>query len=203
MMKKLFTLLLGNTIASFAITCVIKSGLGCFAITACNMALANWFGLSLGVAGMIVELIMLSYVTYKGEGIGIASIVNATYGSLMIDVFNSFLPSGSFMIIGLLLLPIGWSLVGRSGLGDAGSNMLMNIIIRQTGKSITLIRGVEECTFMVIGLLGARSSVTWFTILLSVGLGYLLNVVYKVIGYEPEKVEHSFIIKRKIAEKVD
>lgn len=203
MMKKLFTLLLGNTIASFAITCVIKSGLGCFAITACNMALANWFGLSLGVAGMIVELIILSYVTYKGEGIGIASILNATYGSLMIDVFNSFLPSGSFMIIGLLLLPIGWSLVGRSGLGDTGSNMLMNIIIRQTGKSITLIRGVEECTFMVIGLLGARSSVTWFTILLSVGLGYLLNVVYKIIGYEPEKVEHSFIIKRKIAEKVD
>lgn len=203
MWKRLLTLLLGNTIASFAITCVIKSGLGCFAITACNMALANWFGLTVGASGMIVELLMLSYVTYKGEGIGIASIINATYGSLMIDVFNSFLPSGSFMVIGLLLLPIGWSLMGRSQLGDTGSNMLMNIIIKQTGKSISLIRGLEECMFMMIGLLGARNNITWFTILLSVGLGYLLNVVYKVIGYEPEKVKHDFIIKRKTVEKVN
>ena len=72
---------LGITISSFAITCVIKAGLGCFAVTTANMALANWTGLTIGITGMIVELAMLSIATFMGEGFGLTSIVNATYGS--------------------------------------------------------------------------------------------------------------------------
>ena len=92
-MKRMTSLLVGNTIASLGISMLIKSGLGCFALTAGNIAIANWFGITVGTAGMIIELIMLLLATYLGEGIGLTSIVNAIYGSLMIDVFCAIVPT--------------------------------------------------------------------------------------------------------------
>ena len=120
MTQKLIKLVLGNTLASFAISCVVRAGFGCFSTTAANMALANWFGITVGMAGMLIELLMLSIATWKGEGIGWTSIINATYGSLMIDVFLILLPKSPFMILGLLLLPIAWAMMGSVGLGENG-----------------------------------------------------------------------------------
>lgn len=197
MRKRLTSLLVGNTIASLGITMLIKSGFGCFALTAANMALANWFNITIGTTGMILETLMVLIATYKGEGIGLTSIVNALYGSIMIDVFNALLPSSPFMVLGLLIIPIGWALMGKAGYGDTGSNILMNVILKSTGKSITLIRGIEECIFLTLGLLGAREAVTWFTIALTFGLGYLMEFEYKLIKYDPTEIKHQYLIKRK------
>ena len=200
MWKKLTTLLLGNTLASLGITCVIKAGLGVFPGTAANIALSNWFGISIGMASMLVELVMLAIATYKGEGIGVTAIVNATYGSLMIDVFNAILPSHPIMVVGLILLPLGWSFMGRAALADTGSNVLTNALVKQTGKSIGFIRNVIETSFLLIGLLGARDHITIFTFILSFGFGYLMQIVYKLVKYNPTKIKHSFIIKRKVTQ---
>lgn len=195
-MKRMTSLLIGNTIASLGISMLIKSGLGCFALTAGNMALANWFGITVGTAGMILEIIMLLLATYLGEGIGLTSIVNAIYGSVMIDVFSFILPSNSLMIIGLLIIPFGWVLMGRAAYGDTGSNILMNALLKKYGLSISLMRGTQEVVFLSLGLLGAREYVTWFTIALTFGLGYLLQICYKLVKYDPTKIKHSFLIKR-------
>jgi uncharacterized membrane protein YczE len=190
------SLLVGNTIASLGISMLIRSGLGCFALTAGNMALANWFGITVGTAGMILEIIMLLLATYLGEGIGLTSIVNAIYGSVMIDVFSFILPSNPLMIIGLLIIPFGWVLMGRAAYGDTGSNILMNALLKKYGLSISFMRSIQEIVFLSLGLLGAREYVTWFTIALTFGLGYLLQVVYKFMRYDPTEINHSFIIKR-------
>lgn len=194
-MKRMTSLLVGNTIASLGITMLIKSGLGCFALTAGNMALANWFGITVGIAGMILELIMLLLATYLGEGIGLTSIVNAIYGSVMIDVFSFILPSSPLMIIGLLIIPFGWVLMGRAAYGDTGSNILMNALLKKYGLKISYTRGAQEIIFLSLGLLGARNYVTWFTIALTFGLGYLLQFCYGLVKYDPTEINHSFIIR--------
>ena len=196
MIKKIMTLLLGCTIASFSIACVINSGLGCFALTAANMSIANMTGLSLGTVGMIVDLSLLSIATYKGEGIGVTALVNATYCSYAIDIFHTILPTHPLMVLGLLIIPLGWGLMGRVGLGDTASNLVMNIFARETKFNLGIVRGVEECLFMLIGLIAAREYVTWFTIVLSLGLGYLLQYGYKLINYDPTKIRHKYFIKR-------
>ena len=150
MIKKIMTLLLGCTIASFSIACVINSGLGCFALTAANMSIANMTGLSLGTVGMIVDLSLLSIATYKGEGIGVTALVNATYCSYAIDIFHTILPTHPLMVLGLLIIPLGWGLMGRVGLGDTASNLVMNIFARETKFNLGIVRGVEECLFMLI-----------------------------------------------------
>jgi uncharacterized membrane protein YczE len=190
------SLLVGNTIASLGISMLIKSGFGCFALTAGNIALANWFGLTVGTAGMIIEVIMLLLATYLGEGIGLTSIINAIYGSVMIDVFNLIIPTSPFMVLGLLVIPFGWILMGRAAFGDTGSNILMNALLKKFGLSISFMRSIQEVVFLSLGLLGAREYVTWFTIALTFGLGYLLQVVYKFMRYDPTEINHSFIIKR-------
>jgi uncharacterized membrane protein YczE len=157
--------------------------------------LASWFGISIGMAGMIVELIMLAIATYKGEGIGWTSIINATYGSLMIDVFLAILPESPFMLSGLMLLPIAWAIMGSVGLGENGGNTLMNAILKHTNLNITVVRGVQEFILLLIGFIGARNMVTIFTVVLVFGLGPLLEVVYKWLGFDPTTVEHKYLIK--------
>lgn len=195
MRNKLIKLILGNTLAAFSISCVVQAGFGCFSTTAANAALASWFGISIGVAGMIIELIMLTIATWKGEGLGWTSIINATYGSLMIDVFLRILPKSPFMVTGLILLPIAWAMMGSVGLGENGSNTLMNAILKNTNLNITVVRGVQEFILLLIGFLGARDMVTIFTIILVFGLGPLLEFVYKIVGFEPTAIKHKYLIK--------
>ena len=195
MRKRLIKLILANTLASFAITCVIKSGFGYFSTTAANLAIANWTGMTVGMAGMMIELIMLLIATWKGEGIGWTSIINATYGSLLIDVFIAILPESPFMIAGLILLPIAWAAMGSVGLGENGGNTLMNALLKHTKLNISVLRGIQEFILLAIGFLGAREHVTLLTIALVFGLGPLLQIVYKWIGFDPTKVKHKYLIK--------
>lgn len=196
-MKKLMTLFIGNTLASFAITCVINAGFGFFSVTAANMAVANWFNSTVGITGMVLELIMLIIATRLGEGVGITSIVNATYGSIMIDVFMYILPKNPFMVLGIFLLPIAWAMMGSVGLGENGSNTLMNAILKHSSLNISTVRGIQEFILLVVGFLGARDTVTIFTIILVFGLGPLLQIMYKWIGFDPTVVEHKYLIKKR------
>ena len=38
-----------------------------------------------------------------------------------------------------------------------------------------------ECGYLLVGLLGARQSVTIFTLVLSFGFGYLMKIIYKIM----------------------
>ena len=197
MIKKLTNLFIGTTLSSFAIVCVLKAGFGCFSVTACNMALANWLGITIGLAGFLVESIMLVIATKLGEGVGLTALLNASYGSFMIDVFNYLLPVNPLMLLGLPLIGIAWSMMGSTGYGDTGSNILTNALMKKTKKNIGLIRGALEVAMLSIGFIGARSNVTIFTLILSITLGYMLQIIYRFIKYEPTLIKHKFIIKGK------
>lgn len=197
MIKKLFKLLFGVLLSSFSITCVIHAQLGVFPITSANIALTNWLGISIGVSGMIVELVILGLALSLGEGLSLTGIVNATLGSLLIDLWNPILPYHPLMVLGILLLPIAWYLSGSIGLGDTNQNLLTNAILKRTNKSMGLVRGIQEVLFMVIGLIGGKGCVTPLTIILSLFFGKIMEFEYKLLGYRPEEVNHKFIIKGK------
>lgn len=202
MIKKLFKLLFGILLSSFGITCVIHAQLGVFPITSANIAVANWLGVSIGVGGVLVELVILGLALYLGEGLSFTGIVNATIGSLLVDVWNPILPYHPLMVLGILLLPIAWFLSGSIGLGDTNQNLLTNGILKRTNKSMGLVRGMQESLLMIIGLIGGKGCVTPLTIILSLFFGKLMSVEYKLLGYRPEEVQHKFIIKGKCRNEV-
>ena len=197
MIKKLLKLFSGVVLSSFGITCVIHANLGVFPITATNIAVSNWLGISMGVAGMIVELLILGLALYLGEGVSLMGIVNATLGSLLIDFWNPILPYHPLMVLGILVLPIAWFLSSSVGLGDTNQNLLTNGIIKRTNKSLGLTRTLQESTFMIIGLIGGKGCVTPLTIVLSLFFGKIMEFEYKLLKYDPIKVTHSYLIGAK------
>ena len=203
MIKKLIKLLFGVLLSSFSITMVIHAQLGVFPITAANIALTNWLGISIGVSGMLVELVILGLALYLGEGLSFTGIVNATIGSLLIDLWNPILPYHPLMVLGIFLLPLAWYLSSSVGLGDTNQNLLTNGIIKKTGKNMGMVRGCQEVLFMIIGVLGGKGCVTPLTVILSLFFGKLMSVEYKLLGYKPEEVQHKFIIKGKCRNEVE
>ena len=197
MIKKLLKLFSGVVLSSFGITCVIHANLGVFPITATNIAVSNWLGISMGVAGMIVELSILGLALYLGEGVSLTGIVNATLGSLLIDFWNPILPYHPLMVLGILVLPIAWFLSSSVGLGDTNQNLLTNGIIKRTNKSLGLVRTLQESTFMIIGLVGGKGCITPLTIALSLFFGNIMEFEYKLLKYDPTKVTHSYLIGAK------
>ena len=196
-MKKILRLIFGIILSSFAITMVINAGLGVFPITSANLALSNWLGVSMGVAGMLVELAMLIIAYKMGEGLTLTGILNATVGSLLIDVWSLILPKSPIMILGIFLLPIAWFFSSGAGLGDTNQNLVQNAILKRTNKNIGFVRMCQEVLFMGLGLLGAREYISPLTIILSLGFGYIIQFEYKLLKYDPTKVKHSFLIKGK------
>lgn len=196
-MKKISRLIFGIMLSSFSITMVIKANLGVFPITSANLAIANWFGVSMGVGGAIIELTMLLIAYKMKEGVTLTGVLNGTVGSLLIDVWSLFLPNHPMMILGIFLLPIAWYFSSSAGLGDTNQNLVQNGILKRTNKNIGFVRLCQETFFLGLGLLGARKYVTPLTIILSLCFGYIIQFEYKLLKYDPTKVQHKFLIKGK------
>jgi uncharacterized membrane protein YczE len=200
-MKKLIKLLIGTTLSSFGIAMVTNSCLGTYAITTTVQAISNWGVIPFGIANLLIEIGMISYATYKGEGLGVTAIVNAVLGSIMISTFLDILPTHPLMIIGVFIVPFAWAMMGSVGWGDTGSNILMRALMKKTGKSIVLIRTIEETFFLIIGFLGAREYVTIFSVLITFGTPFILKYIYNLLDYKPAEVEHHFISFRQLIRK--
>lgn len=191
---KVSKLLIGQVVTSFAIAMVINGGLGVFPITATNLAICGWFGISYGVANMITEALALVYAVYRGEKFGWATLLSCFTCGALIDVFMSILPTSYYLIpLGLIGTPIGYAITGSCGMGENATCMLQTALQKQFNKSTGFIRTVMEVCYLIVGILGARSSITWFSIVLSVTFGTIVNTVYKVMKYEPTKVKQNYI----------
>jgi uncharacterized membrane protein YczE len=191
---KMFT---GVTLASFGSAFVLNSDLGCFVETATFKGLSLELSLPLFLVTMFFELILISIATYNGEGLGWTTIVNATYGAVMINVFHKLLPHTALGVIGALIIPIGWSLLEKAQYGATGSNILMKSLMHKTGKSLFFIRTIIETVYLTLAWIFARQYVSIFSIVLVFTFPVIMTFIYRLIHYKPTSIKHDFIIKRR------
>ena len=196
-MKNIFKSLIGVSISAFGIACVTNSGIGAFAITAASKSLGNLTGISFGVTYMLIEIAFLLFATFKGEGIGWTAILNGTYGSLLIGQLHEVLPHHLIMLCCAFLIPIGYSIMGKAGLGETGSNIFTTTIMKMTGWNIIITRSLLEISLLGIGFIAAREYVTIYSLLLSLLVGPVLHVVYHAFKFKPTKTKHKYLIKLK------
>lgn len=199
-MNKLIKLLLGQIVIATGIALVINSNLGAFPITLTNLSLSNMTGLSFGFCSMLVELIIISICISLKAKIGIATLFNGIFGGYFIDFILLFLPIPNifilkliYVLLGAIILVLGFYLQGSAGLGKTSSNLITACIRRKTGFSITKMKLIQETCFTLFGLLAASSSFGLATIILSLGFGYIMDKCYKVIKYDPTKVNHKYL----------
>lgn len=196
---KYLKLICGQVLTSFSISLVLKASLGVFPVSATNLAISHWIGISYGLANSLVEICMMLYAMYKGERVGWNTLLNGLVGGFLVDGFMFLLPTLPLTfriimaIIGLVLLPLGYATTGSCGLGEVGSCMFQTSLQKQFNKSTKFIRNCMEISFLIIGLLGARSSITWFSIVLSLGFGTVMSYMYKLVHYDPTEVVQNYI----------
>lgn len=194
-MSRICKMFIGVTIACLGIAMTLNSDLGCFIHTACYKAISVRTGIPLYICSIIGEVIMLVIATYYGEGLGWATITNATYGSIVINIFHSILPHSKLMVLGILLIPIGWSTLEKAELGSTGSNILMKALMCTTGKSLLFIRTIIEGSFLLITYIACSRYASVFTIFLTFATPAILALSYSFMGHKPAEINHKYIIK--------
>ena len=197
MIKRVMLTIIGGAITAFGIASLINSGLGCFGITAAYLGLSELLGIPYSVISLIIEGSMLLYVCYKGEGIGLSSILACSYVSILIDVFKSILPSHPLMIIFGLCTMLGWAITATAELGEGATNILTTTLVKQTGKSVSFIRTIIEGCYYIVAILTAREHLTLLTIILVFVTGKITEMFYKLFKYDPVNVKHDYIIQLK------
>ena len=195
--KRIMTALVGGAISAFGIASLINSGLGCFGITAAYLGLSKVTGIPFSMVSLIVEGLMLVYVCYKREGIGVSSILACSYISILIDVFKSILPTHPLMLIFGLCTMLGWAITATAELGEGATNILTTTLVKSTGKSVSFIRTIIEGSYYIVALLTAREHLTLLTIILVFVTGKITEIFYKLFKYDPVNVKHDYIIQIK------
>ena len=199
-MKRFLKLILGQSVIALGIALVINSNLGAFPITLTNLSLTALTGLSFGFCSMLVELIIIACCLLLKSKIGIATLFNCIFGGYFIDWILLFLPVPSlfvfklaYVLIGSVVLVLGFYLQGSAGLGKTSSNLLTACIRKRTGMSITTMKFIQETGFTLFGLIGASSSFGIATLILAFGFGAIMDKCYKLLKYDPTKVEHKYL----------
>ena len=195
--KRVLTSIIGGAISAFGIASIINSGLGCFGITAAYLGLSKLTGLPFSVVSLIIEGSMLVYVCYKGEGVGISSILACSYISILIDVFKIILPHHPLMLVFGICTMLGWAITATGELGEGATNILTTTLVKSTGKSVSFIRTIIEACYYTVAILTAREHLTLLTIILVFITGRITEMFYKLFKYDPINVEHSYIIQFK------
>lgn len=197
MLKRISMTILGGAISAFGIASLINSGLGCFGITAAYLGLSNLFNVPFSVVSFIIEGLMIIYACYKGEGIGLSSILACSYVSVLIDVFKLVLPTHPIMIIFGICTMIGWAITATGELGEGATQLLTTVLVKETGKSVSFIRTIIEICYYAVAILTAREQLSILTLILVFITGKILSICYKVFKYDPSSATHKYIIQFK------
>ena len=197
MIQRIILTIIGGAISAFGIASLVNSGLGCFGITAAYLGLSKVIGIPFSMISLIIEGLMLVYVCYKGEGVGISSILACSYVSILVDVFKVILPSHPIMIVFGICTMLGWAITAIGALGEGATNILTTTLVKQTGKSVSYIRTIIELCYYVVAYLFAREQITFVTIILVFATGKITDIFYKLFKYDPVNVKHDYIIQIK------
>lgn len=194
-MNKYIKLGIGLILQALGIALVISSGTT-FAITSFNQGISNTFLISYGTASMVVELMTIAINYRFKEKIGITTVASAVLNGYLVDMFLLLIPTISLSLIylpfGAIIMGTGFYFMTVSGMGNSSSNGLMNVFQKLTGKSVGLIRTIEDVSFMALGfLLGGTVNIG--TLILTFGFGYLLNFIYRLFKFDPTKVQHQYL----------
>ena len=194
-MNKYIKLGIGLILQALGIALVISSGTT-FAITSFNQGISNTFLISYGTASMVVELMTIAINYCFKEKIGITTVASAILNGYLVDMFLLLVPTISLSLIylpfGAIIMGTGFYFMTVSGMGNSSSNGLMNVFQKLTGKSVGLIRTIEDVSFMALGfLLGGTVNIG--TLILTFGFGYLLNFIYRLFKFDPTKVQHQYL----------
>ncbi|CEH34491.1 YczE/YyaS/YitT family protein [Romboutsia lituseburensis] len=199
---KLIRLLIGFIFCALAIAFMINANLGLSPWDVLHQGISDNLGITMGTATIVVGLVVVIIDVVLGENVGWGTVLNMLLVGIFLDliIFANIVPKASSFVGGVLMLLIGMILMGigmvlyiGTGLGSGPRDGMMIAFQKRTGKSVKSIRAIMELAALFVGyLLGGTAGIG--TVITAVGLGYFIQIVFKLLNFKSEEVKHRFII---------
>lgn len=180
---------------------MINANIGVAPWDVLHIGISQKLGITIGQASILVSFIVIILDQVSGEYIGWGTILNMIFFGGFIDLimYLDFVPHTNgiimsiFMIFaGLTLLSICmWWYIG-AGMGSGPRDGMMMLFHRRTGKPIGMIRSIIEVIVLILGyFLGGPVGIG--TILSAFGMGFVMQIVFKIVNFDAKEVKHSYI----------
>jgi len=182
---------------------MVRANIGYAAWDVLNDGFAKTVGVSLGLASISIGLFLMVIVYISREKIGLGSILNMVLVGVFIDLIMSFgiIPEGSgylsslaLLFAGMVTLALASALYINSGFGAGPRDSVMVILMRKTGLPVGACRSSLELTAVALGwLMGGQVGVG--TLITSLGMGMTMQVIFKLVRFNPTTVKHETLLQ--------
>lgn len=199
---RLMKLILGLFLCSFGIIIMIRGGVGYSPWEVFHVGIAKTVGLTLGTITIGVGVVVVSVVFFMGEKLGLGTLANMILIGVFIDWINSFhfIPTAQnlgvgmgMFLIGMTVAAFGTYLYIASGFGAGPRDSLMVAVTRRTHLPVGVCRAMIEVSVTVLGyFLGGMVGIG--TILCALLLGPMLQTIFRMTHFDPEKIRHETIM---------
>lgn len=201
--KIILRLLIGFLVYGLAIVVMIHANIGLSPWDVFHQGISLRTGLSMGQISISVGIIIIIIDAFLGEGIGWATIGNVLLIGTFLDMFeamniipyaNNLLSGIIMMLIGIILAAIATVLYLKPALGSGPRDGLMLAFNKLTSKPVGVIRTIIEISALTAGwLLGG--SVGIGTIISAFGLGYAIQIGFKIADMDSKSIKHRSIME--------
>ena len=164
-----------------------------------HQGLGKHFGLTIGVTGILVALVIAVISVFMKERIGIGTILSTLVVGIGIDVvmfwewvplMRTFISGILLMICGFFVASVGTFLYLGVGYGAGPKDALMVVLTKRSGKPVGLCRCCVEGAALFTGwLLGGYAGVG--TVIYMFGIGIVMQIVFSIFHFDVKKVHHE------------
>ena len=192
-------LLLGFIVYGLAIVVMIHANVGLSPWDVLHQGISLKTGLTMGKVSISVGIIIIIIDAILGEGIGFATLGNVLLIGTFLDMFESLniIPYANNLFIGIIMMIIGVVLAAlatvlylKPALGSGPRDGLMLAINKRSSKSVGTVRTIIELSVLFIGwILGGGIG----TIISGVGLGYAIEIGFKISHMDSKTLVHKNI----------
>ncbi|MGL5380138.1 YczE/YyaS/YitT family protein [Clostridium sp.] len=202
LIKKMPRLIFGFIMCSFAVAFMINANIGLSPWDVLHEGIAKKLGITMGTSTIVVGGVVVLIDIILGENIGWATVLNMILVGLFLDIilFTGIVPVANNVFVGLIMLCIGMLFMAIGmvlyigcGLGSGPRDGMMIALQKRINKPVVVIRGTMEVGALIAGyILGGSAG--FGTVITALGLGYFIQIVFKICNFKSEDVVHRVII---------
>lgn len=199
--KKLIRLIVGFVFCALGIVFTINANLGLAPWDVLHQGISNLTDITMGQASIIIGIIVIIADMLLGESLGWGTILNMLLIGWLMDIFmfSNLIPEADSLIFGIIMIFIGMILMGigcylyiGAGMGSGARDGMMVALQKRSSKPVSVVRMTIEICALIIGyLLGGTVGIG--TVISGLGLGYCIQLVFKVVKFNVSEVQHRYI----------
>jgi uncharacterized membrane protein YczE len=192
-------LIFGIFLYSLGTVLIIRGNIGFLTWDVLHHGLSINSGITMGGASVFVGFLIVVFVFFMGEKIGLGTILNMLLIGSFLDIllYSGIIPLIDNKITGFIMLAVGLIVIAvasyfyiGAGFGAGPRDSLMVILVRKLNCRVGVARGMVEGSAVTLGwLLGG--SVGIGTLISVFGISIAVQFVFRALKFEVEKVKQE------------